>query len=134
VNAAEALVVAGASEIALGAVLGFPYAVAVEGSATSRSILASLRIRHPRRLRQLHLDLIVMGALLMAAGGAIPAMPVPVALAIGIGGWTNALLFAPLMFDERRQQAAWFRAVTVASFVAVAGGWVATAFVAAARL
>lgn len=133
-SAVDVLVVAGAAEIALGALIGFPYAVAVEGSDTSKRILTTLRVRHPRRLRQLHLDLIIMGVLLMAAGAAFPSMPWAVALAIGVGGWTNALLFAPLMLDERHQQARWFRAVTAASFVAVAGGWVAAAFVAGAQL
>lgn len=128
------LIVAGAAEIALGALIGFPYAVAVDGSPTSKRILTVLRIHHPRRLRQLHLDLIIMGVLLMAAGAAVPDIPLAVMLAIGVGGWTNALLFAPLMVDETQQQRPWFRTVTAASFVAVTVGWIALAVIAGARL
>jgi hypothetical protein len=128
------LVAAGACEIALGALLGFPFALSIDGSDRSRALLARLRIANPRRLRQLHLDLIVMGVLLIAAGAAVPGLPLYVALAIGVGGWTNALLFAPLMFDEGIARTAWFRAVTLASFVAVSAGWVALAAIAVGRL
>jgi hypothetical protein len=128
------LVAAGATEIALGALLGFPYAAAVDGSETSQKILAALRVNHPRRLRQLHLDLIIMGGLLVAIGAAIPDLPLVVALAVGIGGWTNALLFAPLVIDESQQGRRWYRVATALSFVAVAGGWVAVAVVAIGRL
>lgn len=128
------LVAAGLVEVALGAVLGFPYALAVEGSPASKWLLAVLRINHPRRLRQLHLDLIIMGILLVAAGTAVPDMPIAAALAVGIGGWTNALLFAPLMVNEDVQRTSLFRALTAASFVAVSSGWVAIAAVALSRL
>jgi hypothetical protein len=128
------LVAAGAVEIALGALLGFPYAAAVEGSDASRRILVAMRVNHPRRLRQLHLDLIIMGGLLVAIGAALPDLPLAVALAVGIGGWTNALLFAPLMVDERQQERRWFRGATAVSFVTVAGGWVGVAAIAVTRL
>jgi hypothetical protein len=75
-----------------------------------------------------------MGVLLLAAGAAVPGLPLPVALAIGVGGWSNALLFAPLVLDESIARTAWFRAVTLASFAAVAAGWVALAAIAVGRL
>lgn len=128
------LVAAGAAEIALGALLGFPYAAAVDGSDTAKRILKAMRVNHPRRLRQLHLDLIIMGGLLVAIGAALPDLPLVVALAVGIGAWTNALLFAPLMVDEAQQERPWFRGVTGLSFIAVAGGWVAVAVIALSRL
>ena len=128
------LIAAGAVEVALGALLGFPFALAVDGRDRGKRILAAMRIRHTRRLRQLHLDLIIMGGLLIAAGAALPDLPLAVALAIGIGGWTNALLFAPLMFDEGQQQRAWYRLTTIASFVAVSAGWVGVAIHAVAQL
>jgi hypothetical protein len=130
----SALVVAGVVEVALGAVLGFPYALTVEGSTMSKRLLTALRVNHPRRLRQLHLDLIIMGILLIAAGAAIQDLPLFAVLAVGIGGWTNALMFAPLMVNER-VQATWpFRAITLASFLAVSSGWVAIAAIALTRL
>ena len=123
----SALVAAGAVEIALGALLGFPYSLVVDRSDRGDAVLSRLGVRHPPRLRQLHLDLIIMGALLMVAGTALPGLPAPAAWAIGVGGWTNALLFWPLMVSEAVQRQTWFRAATAASFLAVAGGWVAAA-------
>ena len=128
------LVAAGAVEIAFGALLGFPFALSIDGDDRSRALFARLRIASPRRLRQLHLDLIIMGVLLIAAGAAVPGLPLWVALAIGVGGWTNALLFAPLMYKEDVSRTVWFRAVTLASFTAVSAGWVALAVIAVGRL
>ena len=130
----SALAVAGVTEVALGAVLGFPYALTVEGSTTSKRLLHALHVNHPRRLRQLHLDLIIMGILLIAAGAAFPDLPLAAVLAVAIGGWTNALMFVPLMVDESLQPTWPFRALTVLSFLAVSSGWVAIAAVAVSRL
>lgn len=130
----DGLIAAGAVEIAFGALLGFPFALAVDGRESGKRVLAALRIRHSRRLRQLHLDLIIMGGLLIAVGAALPGLWLPAALAVGIGAWTNALLFAPLMFDESQQQRAWYRVTTIASFVLTAAGWVGVAAYAVSRL
>lgn len=130
----DGLIAAGAAEIALGALLGFPYALAVDDTARSARLLAALRIRHPHRLRQLHLDLIIMGGLLVAAGAALPDLPLAIALAIGVGGWSNALLFAPLMYDETQVRRRWYRGTTLVSFVLVAAGWVGVAAYAVSRL
>lgn len=127
------LIAAGAAAIAVGALLGFPYALVVDRQPWGLRVLEWLRIRHPRRLRQLHLDLIIMGGLLIAAGAALPQLPLLIALAIGIGGWSNPLLFAPLMFDEAQQQKLWYRAASVTSFVITSGGWVGVAVFALAR-
>lgn len=40
------LVAAGLVEVALGAVLGFPYALTLEGSQASKRLMAALRINH----------------------------------------------------------------------------------------
>ncbi len=125
---------AGAVEIALGALLGFPFAMAVDGGEGAQRWLRRVGVRSVRRLRQLHLDLIVMGVLLVAAGTAVPGLPLWVVLAVGVGGWTNALLFAPLAYDEDVQGRAWYRSVTLLSFIAVAAGWAGVAVVAVSRL
>lgn len=75
-----------------------------------------------------------MGILLIAAGAAMPDLPLIPMLAVGIGGWTNALLFAPLMVDEKLQVTVVFRALTIASFLAVSTGWVWIAALAIGRL
>jgi hypothetical protein len=133
-EAVSGLVAAGTLEVALGAVLGFPYALTVEGSVAAKRLLTLLHVNHPRRLRQLHLDLIIMGILLIAAGGAVPHLPLLASLAVGIGGWTNALMFVPLMVNENLQPTRPFRAVTLLSFLAVSSGWVAIAAITVSRL
>lgn len=130
----EPLIAAGAAEVALGALLGFPYSMLVDDNARARRFLGKIWMNNPRRLRQLHLDLIMMGTLLMVAGAALPDLPTATAWAIGVGGWSNALLFVPLMVNEKSQQQLWFRAVTAVSFVAVAGGWVGVAAYAITQL
>jgi hypothetical protein len=128
------LVAAGLAEVALGAVLGFPYALTVKGSEQSRRLMTALEIKHPRRVRPVHLDLIIMGILLTAAGAAVPALPLTPAFAVAIGRWTNALVFVPLIFDERLQSTRLFRVITAASFTAVSTGWVWIASIALGRL
>lgn len=65
------LVVSGLTQIAIGALTGFPYALA----AYRPELLGRLRVRAPARIRQLHLDLIMMGALATATGAALPQLP-----------------------------------------------------------
>ena len=65
----DGLVVSGLTQIAVGALTGFPYAIATY----KPELLGRLRVRAPGRVRQLHLDLIMMGGLVTATGMALPA-------------------------------------------------------------
>ena len=62
----ELLVLSGVTELAVGALTGWPYALAVY----DRDKVRKLRIRSVPRLRQWHLDLIALGALTMLVGTA----------------------------------------------------------------
>ena len=55
--AINGLVVSGLVQIAAGALIGFPYAAAVY----KPELLAKTGVKAPGRIRQLHLDLIIMG-------------------------------------------------------------------------
>jgi hypothetical protein len=50
-------------------------------SESSRRLLATLKVKHPRRVRQVHQDLIT-GILLTAADAAVPDLPLAVS-----AGW-----------------------------------------------
>jgi len=69
--AVDGLVVAGLTELALGALTGWPMAIAVSRPQD----LEKLGIRSGARLRQWHLDLIMLGGLTAAAPRFVPDVP-----------------------------------------------------------
>jgi hypothetical protein len=123
------LVVSGLTQIALGALTGFPYAAATY----KPELLGSLRVQAPGRIRQLHLDLIMMGGLLTATGMALPQLPRTVTIPLAVGCWTNALAFAPLAIKPSITNSPAFRAAVTASFVTTSFSWVAVAAIGARR-
>jgi hypothetical protein len=123
------LVVSGLAQISLGALAGFPYAIATYQPHR----LAALGIRAPHRIRQLHLDLIMMGGLITATGAALPQLPRVVAVPLAVGCWTNALAFAPPAVRPSIEHSPLFRAVVAASFATTSASWVATATIAVRR-
>jgi hypothetical protein len=123
------LVVSGLTQIALGALTGIPYAIATY----KPELLDKLRIQAPHRVRQLHLDLIMMGGLVTATGTAFPRLPRAVAVPLAVGCWTNALAFAPPAFTSSVEKSRAFRAVVAASFMATTASWVAVAAIALNR-
>src|SRR5687768_17348637 len=62
------LVASGLAQIGVGALVGFPYAAA----SYKPELLERFGIQAPGRIRQLHLDLIMMGGLVTATGVALP--------------------------------------------------------------
>ncbi len=77
-------------ELALGAVSGWIVWIALD-----TAWLKKIGVRSPRRLLQAHIDLIMMGTILIAVGVAAPDFPAPWSYMLVIGAWTNALLFVP---------------------------------------
>lgn len=126
----EPVVVSGLTELAVGALTGFPFAVAV----SDPNLLKRMGVRAPARIRQLHLDLIIMGGLIAAAGTAVPDLPRWASVPLAVGGWTNALSFLPLALRPEVEQTAAYRAAVGVSFVATSAGWVSVAAVAARRM
>lgn len=126
---ASGLVASGLAQIAAGALPGFPYTIA----AYRPELLPRLGVQAPRRIRQLHLDLIIMGGLVTAAGTALPRLPRAVAIPLAVGCWTNALAFAPPAFKPSIEQARPYRAAVAASFVTTTVSWIAVAAIATRR-
>jgi hypothetical protein len=119
----DGLVVSGLAELALGALIGWPYALAIADPARARA----LGIRSTARMRQWHLDLIALGGLTVLAGTALPDMPARVKWPLGVGAWTNAMAFGVLVAAPDAQDHPAYRAGVVGSFVATSSGFVGMA-------
>ena len=113
----------GAVELALGAVSGWLVMLAVDRP----ELLKRIGVVAPVRLRQAHIDLIMMGTILIALGLAAPDLPAPWSILLVAGATVNPLLFIPLAFSAKLQKALPYRAVTALSFIAMTTGTVAAA-------
>jgi hypothetical protein len=87
----NALVTAGVLELTAGVLTGWLMVAA--GSEPWRD---RLRMTDTRRIRQGHLDLLIMGAILVALGAADLQLPAVAMVAIIVGSWIAPLLFFPL--------------------------------------
>lgn len=122
-RANDALVASGLVELALGALTGWPYALAIDDPQAARR----LGVRSPARLRQWHLDLIALGSLSVLVGSAVPRLPRWVAIPLGVGAWTNANAFGVLVVRPEWKGHAAYRAGVVGSFATVSFGCVGLA-------
>jgi hypothetical protein len=125
----DGLVVAGVTELALGALTGWPMAVAVSRPED----LPKLGIQSRARLRQWHLDLIMLGALTAAAPTFVPDLPRKVALPLAVGAWTNANAFGVLAFRPDLIDHRLYKAGVGASFISTSVGFTGLAAVAWGR-
>jgi hypothetical protein len=115
----------GLVELALGGLLGWAMVVREDRPQW----LARIGIVAPHRIRQVHLDYVMMGLILIGVGLAVPALPTAIAAALVFGTAVNPFLFVPLAFNPGIEKHAWYRALAVVSFIAVSGGLVAAAIV-----
>lgn len=119
----DLLVKLGLVELALGGLTGWAMVLQVEHP----DWLKAHGVRAPARIRQWHLDYILMGLILVAVGLAVPDLPRPIAAAVAFGAYVNPTLFLPLAFRPETQGRPWYRTLTVVSFLAMSGGLVAVA-------
>jgi hypothetical protein len=115
----------GLVELALGGLLGWAMVIRAEKSEW----LTRIGVVAPQRIRQVHLDYVMMGLILIGVGLAIPDLPTAIAVPLVFGTIVNPFLFVPLAFDPEVESRAWYRALAVVSFVGVSGGLVAAAIV-----
>jgi hypothetical protein len=120
------LVVAGLGELALGALTGWPMALAI----SRPDDLKKLGIRSPGRLRQWHLDLIMLGSLTASAARWVPDPPRKVAVPLAVGAWANANAFGVLAFRPELKEHPAYKTSVGASFVATCWGFTGLAVVA----
>jgi hypothetical protein len=125
----DAMVVSGLTEVALGALTGWPFALAIADPERAREF----GVRSVPRMRQWHLDLIALGSLTALAGVAVPNLPRKVAWPLMTGAWTNANAFAPLIVRPEARDHPAYRAGVAASFVTTSWGFVGLAAVVGRR-
>lgn len=114
---------AGAIELAFGALSGWIIALSID----KPDALRRRGVRAIPRLRQAHLDYIIMGVILIALGLAAPDLPKLWQVLLVLGAWVNPSLFLPLAFNPDAQHRRGYRTVTLASFLCMSSGTVAAA-------
>jgi hydroxylaminobenzene mutase len=119
------LVQVGLVELALGGLLGWAMVVREERPQW----LKRIGVVAPQRIRQVHLDYVMMGLILIGVGLAVPSLPTWTGVALAFGTAVNPFLFVPLAFDPDAERRGWYRALATVSFVAVSGGLVIAAIV-----
>ena len=115
----------GLIELALGGLLGWAMVVREERPEWLRRI----GIVAPQRIRQVHLDYVMMGLILIGVGLAVPDLSNAIAIPLVFGTIVNPFLFVPLAFDPDAENRAWYRVIATVSFIGVSGGLVAAAIV-----
>jgi hypothetical protein len=115
----------GLVELALGGLLG--WAMVIRGEKPEW--IARIGIVAPQRIRQVHLDYVMMGLVLVGVGLAVPDLPIAIAAALVFGTAVNPFLFVPLAFDPDVEKRPWYRLLAALSFLGVSGGLVAAAIV-----
>lgn len=123
------LLTSGLAELAAGALSGWVYTF----TRTQPDKARELGIANGARIRQWHLDLAMLGSATVAAAKAVPDPPRAVAGALGVGAWTNAMLFLPLAFKPDADETAAFKAAAIASFTATSVGFTGMAATALSR-
>jgi hypothetical protein len=119
------LIRAGLIELALGGLLGWAMVVREERPEW----LKRLGVVAPARIRQVHLDYVMMGLILIGVGLAVPSLPTAIGIALVFGTAVNPFLFVPLAFDPEAERRTWYRILATVSFIAVSGSLVAAAIV-----
>jgi len=119
----EWVVHVGLGELALGALLGW----AMVAQSQRPDLLRRWGVIAPHRIRQVHLDYVFMGLILIAVGLAVPSLPQWIAIPVVFGTVVNPFLFVPQMFSRDVGERLPYRALAVISFIALSGGLVATA-------
>lgn len=118
-SARSPLVESGLAELGAAALSGWAYTL-----VTARPDLARrLGVVDGVRVRQWHLDLIMMGTAKVAVGLATPELPAGPRRALAVGAWTNAMSFLPMAFSKDLSERPAFRAAVGASFVVTTYGF-----------
>lgn len=125
----DGLVVSGLTELAMGALMGWPMALAVSRPED----LPKIGIRSGARLRQWHLDLIMLGSLTAAAPKFVPDPPRAVAVPLAVGAWTNANAFGVLAVRPELKDHPVYKAGVIASFISTSWGFTGLAATAWSR-
>lgn len=87
----------------------------------------------PVRFRQVHLDWVSMGLILIAIDQVVPQRPAWITALLAVGLIVNPLLFVPLAWGQKQSERPFYRVVTGISFTAASAGLTAVAIYALAQ-
>lgn len=120
----------GICELTVAALSGWAMVATVERPEALRRI----GLRHLGRIRQAHLDLLLMGTILTAVGIAVGSMPVWVGVLLVLGAFVQPLMFLPLAVDaELVKSSVVYRVVNTTVLIGFSVGWVGLALVVVSR-
>lgn len=119
------LVQVGLIELAIAGLLGWAMVVREE----KPEWLTRIGVVQPHRVRQVHLDYVMMGLIAIAIGLAIPDLPQVTAGLLAFGTFVNPLLFVPPAFSKDVDQKLWYRTLSVLSFLVLSGSLVWAAII-----
>ncbi len=114
---------AGLVELAFGALSGWLMVIVVDQPER----LTRAGVKAPGRIRQAHLDFILMGILLIAVGLAVPELATVWQVLLVASAWVNPAMFLPLAINPDVRQHAAYRGLALLSFLAMSAGTVAAA-------
>ena len=115
----------GLAELAVGGLLGW----AMVAQDQRPDLVKRAGVIAPHRIRQVHLDYVFMGLILIAVGLAIPSLSNWIAIPLVFGTLVNPFLFVPQAFSKEVENRLWYRGLAIVSFLGVSGGLVAAAIV-----
>lgn len=118
------LITAGVLKLTVGVLSGWLMVAA--GSHRWRT---RLRMVDTRRIRQGHLDLLIMGAILVALGAADLGLPVVATVFVIAGSWLAPLLFFPLAWRPSLGDCALMVWLDRAGFVMLTAGYLIAAWI-----
>ena len=113
----------GLAELAVGGLLGW----AMVAQDQRPDLVKRAGVIAPHRIRQVHLDYVFMGLILIAVGLAIPSLSNWIAIPLVFGTLVNPFLFVPPAFSKEVDNRLWYRGLAIVSFLGVSGGLVAAA-------
>lgn len=113
----------GLAELAVGGLLGW----AMVAQDQRPDLVKRAGVIAPHRIRQVHLDYVFMGLILIAVGLAIPSLSNWIAIPLVFGTLVNPFLFVPQAFSKEVDNRLWYRGLAIVSFLGVSGGLVAAA-------
>jgi hydroxylaminobenzene mutase len=116
----DLLLQVGLIELAIGALAGWLMVIREE----KPDWLKRAGVVQQHRIRQLHLDFLMMGLILIAVGLVVSGPPPLLQGMLIFGTIVNPSLFVPLAFNPGVDQKLWFRGLSLVSFIAVSGGLV----------
>lgn len=116
----------GICELVVAALSGWAMVATVERPEA----LKRIGLRHLGRIRQTHLDLLLMGTILTAVGVAVNPIPTWIAALLVLGAFVQPLMFLPLAVNaDLAHDSSLYRGFNTVIFAAFSVGWVALAVV-----